>query len=248
MITGAGKEAEPQFKAEAAHSAQVHNMWIDGKDHFVADRNAEEARHVRAEAPAPPGNALRQGCAEPISPQSAQLSPPEPIVSRRSQVMGEESQTIVGMLRDLGRQLAALRQEAGLTQQGLAVLVGYSRPAVSLAEIGRQAVTRRFWRACDKVLDTGGVLAAGADQISAVRDAESRAAALAAQTAREARALAGLAAAEQAGDGSATVTTLQPCPACGTQVIVVTTLLLDDAQTRTDHGRAADETVRGAQP
>jgi transcriptional regulator with XRE-family HTH domain len=99
-----------------------------------------------------------------------------------------DSGNIAAMQRELGRQLAALRREAGLTQHGLAALAGFSRTTVSLAEIGRQSQAREFWVACDKALDTGGALAAGADQIDAVRDAEQRAAASAAQEAREARA------------------------------------------------------------
>src|SRR5258708_34071623 len=95
------------------------------------------------------------------------------------------------MQRELGGALEALRREAGLTQHGLAALAGFSRTTVSLAEIGRQSQAREFWQACDKALDAGGALTAGADQIDTVRDAEQRAAACAAQEAREARALAG---------------------------------------------------------
>jgi hypothetical protein len=78
---------------------------------------------------------------------------------------------------------------------------------------------------CDKALDTGGVLAAGADQIDAVRDAEQRAAAVAAQEARQARALAALAAARQRSDVTTGVTALQACPHCGGEVTVLTTLI-----------------------
>jgi DNA-binding XRE family transcriptional regulator len=88
------------------------------------------------------------------------------------------SGSVAAMGRELGCQLAALRREAGLTQHGLAALAGFSRTTVSMAEIGRQSQAREFWQACDKALDTGGVLAAGAGQIDAVRDAEQRAAAL----------------------------------------------------------------------
>lgn len=140
-----------------------------------------------------------------------------------------ESETIDGMLRALGRQLAALRREAGLTQQALATLIGFSRPAVSLAEIGRQALARQFWDACDQALGTGGALADGTDQIGAVRDAQQRAAALAAQEARQARALAALAAARQRSGVSAGITGLQSCPHCGGEVAVLTTLIPDPA-------------------
>lgn len=129
------------------------------------------------------------------------------------------------MRRELGRQLAALRREAGLTQQGLAALAGFSRSTISLAEIGRQSQARQFWESCDKALDTGGTLSAGADQIVRVRDAEQRAAAIAAQEAREARALVALTAAERQSGVTAAVTAVQACPHCGAEVAVVTTLV-----------------------
>jgi transcriptional regulator with XRE-family HTH domain len=136
-----------------------------------------------------------------------------------------DSDSIAAMRRELGRQLVALRREAGLTQHGLAALAGFSRSTVSLAEIGRQSQAREFWQACDKALDTGGVLAAGADQIDAVRDAQQRAAASAAQEAREARALAALAAARDHSGVRAGVTSVQACPHCGGEVTVLTTLI-----------------------
>jgi DNA-binding XRE family transcriptional regulator len=87
-----------------------------------------------------------------------------------------DSDNIAAMQRELGRQLAPLRREAGLTQEGIAALAGFSRSTVSVAEIGRQSQAREFWEACDMAQDTGGVQTAGVDQIDAVRDAEQRAA------------------------------------------------------------------------
>ena len=136
-----------------------------------------------------------------------------------------DSENVTAMQHELGRQLAALRREAGLTQHDLAALAGFSRSTVSLAEIGRQPQAREFWQACDKALDTGGALTAGADQIDAVRDAEQHAAAWAAQEAREARALAALAAARRHGGVRAGVTAVQACPHCGGEVTVLTTLI-----------------------
>jgi transcriptional regulator with XRE-family HTH domain len=143
-----------------------------------------------------------------------------------------DSGNIAAMQRELGRQLAALRREAGLTQEGLAALAGFARTTLSMAEIGRQSQAREFWQACDKALDSGGVLAAGADQIHAVRDAEQRAAALAAQEAREARALTALAAAQGHSGVRAGVTALQACPHCGGQVTVLTTLIPETGPAR----------------
>lgn len=145
-----------------------------------------------------------------------------------------DSATIPAMKLELGRQLAALRRAAGLTQHGLAGLAGFSRTTVSLAEIGRHSQAREFWAACDKALDTGGTLTSGADQIDTVRDAEQRAAARAAQEAREARALAALAGARDHGGVRAGVTAVQACPHCGGEVAVLTTLVPETAP-----GRAA---------
>jgi hypothetical protein len=94
-----------------------------------------------------------------------------------------------------------------------------------MAEIGRQFQAREFWQACDKALDTGGLLAAGADQIDVVREEEQRAAARAAQEAREARALAALGAARDHAGVTAAVTAVQACPHCGGEVTILTTLV-----------------------
>ena len=142
------------------------------------------------------------------------------------------SGSIAVMQRELGRQLAALRRQAGLTQHGLAALAGFSRTTVSMAEIGRQSQAREFWQACDKALETGGTLTSGADQIDTVRDAEERAAACAAQEAREARALAALSAAQDHGGVRAGVTAVQACPHCGGEVTVLTTLVPENAPAR----------------
>jgi Helix-turn-helix domain len=136
-----------------------------------------------------------------------------------------EAGSIDGMWRDLGRQLAALRRAAGLTQVELGALAGYSRTAVSVAEIGRQPYSRDFWQACDKALDTGGVLTDGADEIGAVRSAVERAVACAAQEAREARALAAFTAAQDQVGLFAGVSALRSCPSCGSEVTVLTTLV-----------------------
>jgi transcriptional regulator with XRE-family HTH domain len=136
-----------------------------------------------------------------------------------------DSGDIAAMQRELGRQLAALRRQAGLSQHGLAALAGFSRSTVSLAELGRQSQAREFWAACDKALDAGGALTAGADQIGAVREAQQRAAACAAQEAREARALAAFTAAQDHSGLRAGVSGVQACPHCGGGVTVLTTLI-----------------------
>jgi transcriptional regulator with XRE-family HTH domain len=148
------------------------------------------------------------------------------------------SETIAEMVRDLGQQLAALRQEAGLTQESLASLTGFSRSTVSLAEIGRQPHAREFWQACDKALGTSDVLTTGFAQIEAVREAQHQAAARVAQEAREARALAAFEQAQQASGATAGVSAVQTCPHCGHPVAVLTTLVPQSASLTVAHGQS----------
>jgi DNA-binding XRE family transcriptional regulator len=93
--------------------------------------------------------------------------------------------------RALGRQLAASRRAAGLNQEELAGLAGYSRSTIANAETGRQHVPRGFWARCDAALDTGTALARGHDQVAA---AGRRGHAQAAAGAQQARAILGAAA------------------------------------------------------
>ncbi|GAA3743409.1 hypothetical protein GCM10022225_28700 [Plantactinospora mayteni] len=68
--------------------------------------------------------------------------------------------------RDLGRQLAAWRRAAGLTQAGFGPRIGYSRSAVANIETGREQAPRSFWEAADRCLSTGGALLAGYQQVA----------------------------------------------------------------------------------
>ncbi len=71
--------------------------------------------------------------------------------------------------RQLGRQLAALRKAAGYnSQHDLAPLTFFGRSTIANVETGRQHAGRAFWRRCDEVLGTGGVLTAGYDEIEAM--------------------------------------------------------------------------------
>jgi transcriptional regulator with XRE-family HTH domain len=169
---------------------------------------------------------------------------------RQGKLLVSEAGSMGAMWRDLGRQLAALRREAALTQHALGTVTGFSRSTVSLAEIGRAAQTRQFWQVCDKALATGGVLAAGADQIGAVRDAQQHAAACAAQEAREARALAAFAAARSQRGISAAVSAVQSCPNCGCEVTILTTLIPGNAAARltTEHTAGVAATFRDKTP
>jgi transcriptional regulator with XRE-family HTH domain len=135
-----------------------------------------------------------------------------------------DPEMITAMRRELGRQLAALRREARFTQEELASRAGFSRSAVSVAEIGGKGPAREFWVACDRALTTGDVLTIGYTQIIAVQKARQRAAALAAQRAREAQALAALADASEHDDIHSTVS-IHACPHCGQDVAVLITLV-----------------------
>jgi transcriptional regulator with XRE-family HTH domain len=64
------------------------------------------------------------------------------------------------MRRDMGRDLARRREEAGLTQDKLADLTGrYGRGTVSHAETGIGDTGREFWVIADRLLGTGGLFA-----------------------------------------------------------------------------------------
>src|ERR1022692_5162711 len=69
----------------------------------------------------------------------------------------------------LGRQLAASRRAAGLTQKQLAPLSGHSRSTVANAETGRQRSPRVFWNLCDDALGTGTALTRGYDEVQAIQ-------------------------------------------------------------------------------
>ncbi len=71
--------------------------------------------------------------------------------------------------RALGRQLAELRRAAGYTQHSLAPKTISARSTIANAETGRQRPDRTFWERCDKVLQTGGTLAASYDRVIALQ-------------------------------------------------------------------------------
>jgi predicted kinase/transcriptional regulator with XRE-family HTH domain len=75
------------------------------------------------------------------------------------------SSTVTGARRTLGEQLHSLRDAAGITQQRLAQVVGYSRSTVANVEAGRQQVDRSFWERCDDALNADGLLTSGFDEV-----------------------------------------------------------------------------------
>jgi DNA-binding XRE family transcriptional regulator len=68
------------------------------------------------------------------------------------------SEAIVKVRLALGKQLAAYRDAAGLTQHKLAPLIHYGRSTIANAESGRQTCSRTFWVRSDKALNTNGEL------------------------------------------------------------------------------------------
>lgn len=125
-----------------------------------------------------------------------------------------EQEAIKDARRSLGRQLAAWRLKAGLTQGQLARQTGYHRTTIAHAEAGDRA-SRELAEAADRVLGAGGRLIAARDAISAAVTARS-------QTAGRPR---GGAAAPAAGDDppvpAAAVSTVESiCPGCDQRVAV----------------------------
>ena len=87
----------------------------------------------------------------------------------------------------LGAELAAYRRAAGYTQAEFAELTEYSRSTIANVETGRQHVSRDFWERADRILRTGGVLAAGYDETESAARRQLRAAARGVSTSRQAR-------------------------------------------------------------
>jgi transcriptional regulator with XRE-family HTH domain len=145
------------------------------------------------------------------------------------------------MRLSLGRELAALRRDAGYSQRQLAPLTGYARSTLSDAELGRHHVRRDFWERCQRVLRADSVLTGRYDQIEAVVAAWRAEALRASQAVREQRAAREQLAATEGrppawpgmppavGDGGApevpaSIVTVQLCPACRQPLAVITVL------------------------
>jgi transcriptional regulator with XRE-family HTH domain len=97
-----------------------------------------------------------------------------------------ESDAIVEARRALGRQLAALRQAAGYSQQAFAPLTGYTRSTLGNVETGRQNVPRQFWERCRDKLGAPELIA-GYEQVKAIAEVGKRTAAACAEADRRAR-------------------------------------------------------------
>lgn len=78
-----------------------------------------------------------------------------------------ESEAVRALRRQLGRQLATARKDAGYAQREFARRISYARSTLSTVESGVQRAGRVFWETCDEVLRTGGEFAQGYDRIRA---------------------------------------------------------------------------------
>src|ERR1022692_1752358 len=136
----------------------THNVSPGNPDSLVAGGTSRDLRQC-ADSPAPSGRRH---------------------LVRDTEVTGDARQA-------LGAELAAYRHAAGHSQARLARLTGYSRSTVANVETGRQRVPRDFWEGADTALQTGGVLAAGSDEISTAARGGLRAAARSVSAARQAR-------------------------------------------------------------
>jgi Helix-turn-helix domain len=78
---------------------------------------------------------------------------------------GGDEETAAWMRAEMGRDLKRRRRAAGLSQVGLAEQTGYSQSTVAHAENGLDDVGEGFWRAADRALGTGGLLAGLHDEV-----------------------------------------------------------------------------------
>ena len=142
------------------------------------------------------------------------------------------AETVTQLRRALGRELAAMRNRAGLSQWELAPLTGYSRSTLSDAELGRHRLRRDFWLRCDELLKAAGRLVASYDRIESAAAGLRQRARSAALLAREEHVPAGLQAVrpappenyhgEPAGvDPAGSPVTMEACPHCRRPIAVL---------------------------
>src|SRR5262249_27547433 len=86
----------------------------------------------------------------------------------------------------LGRQLAALRDAAGINQHQLAKQIHFGRSTIANAQTGYSTCSQRFWQQCDTVLDAHGALLRAYDELQALTRQQHRDVAELLEVAREA--------------------------------------------------------------
>ena len=138
------------------------------------------------------------------------------------------AETVTQLRRALGRQLAAMRNGAGLSQWELAPLTGYSRSTLSDAELGRHRLRREFWLRCDELLKADSRLVASYDRVESAAAVMRQRAGSTARLARGEHAQAGLQAPPEnhhrepaAGEPAESLVTMEACPHCRRPIAVL---------------------------
>jgi diguanylate cyclase (GGDEF)-like protein len=159
---------------------------------------------------------LAPGATAPANPNTPE-SPADEQPSADGKLQREE---ITDARLALGRQLAAWRSQAKLTQQALGQRIGYSRSTVASAEAG-EPVSAAFWAAADRAVGANGHLMADHARIEAAVAAARRRTARRAWQARTEAAHEDLNG-ELPEDGTV-ATADSACPRCGEHITVTGT-------------------------
>ncbi|MFD0212441.1 helix-turn-helix domain-containing protein [Streptomyces hirsutus] len=85
---------------------------------------------------------------------------------QRQQVDGQEQEASAGILHVFGRQLKLCRERAGLDRAELGSRTGYSASTIASFEQGRRIPPPRFIDNVDELLDAGGLLKAGKEEVA----------------------------------------------------------------------------------
>ncbi|MFJ8190229.1 Scr1 family TA system antitoxin-like transcriptional regulator [Streptomyces sp. NPDC096094] len=85
---------------------------------------------------------------------------------QRQQVDGQEQEASAGILHVFGRQLKLCRERAGLDRAELGSRAGYSASTIASFEQGRRIPPPKFIDTADEVLDAGGLLKAGKEEVA----------------------------------------------------------------------------------
>lgn len=85
---------------------------------------------------------------------------------QRQQVDGQEQEASAGILHVFGRQLKLCRERAGLDRATLGSRAGYSASTIASFEQGRRIPPPKFIDNADELLDAGGLLKAGKEEVA----------------------------------------------------------------------------------
>ncbi|MYS26816.1 helix-turn-helix domain-containing protein [Streptomyces sp. SID7804] len=88
------------------------------------------------------------------------------VEEQRQQVDGQEQEASAGILHVFGRQLKLCRERAGLDRAELGSRAGYSASTIASFEQGRRIPPPKFIDRADELLDAGGLLKAGKEEVA----------------------------------------------------------------------------------